>query len=282
MSVQFIIDSAADYTPQEAQERRITLLPMTIIFGKEVYLDRVELTVEQFYEKLIESDRLPTTCQIPPATFSDAFAQAVAQGDTVVAVTISSKLSGTYQSAALAAQDFPGKVFVVDSLNATLGERILIEYGLRLRDQGLEARVIAQELTEKREKIHLLALLDTLEYLKKGGRISPATALAGTLLSIKPVVTVENGEVAMAGKARGSRQGNNLLRQLIEKCGGVNFEMPYCLAYTGLSDYLLQKYIADSAELWQGRTDQLPIAAVGATVGTHVGPGAVAVAFFSA
>ncbi len=282
MSVQFIIDSAADYTPQEAQERRVTLLPMTIIFGKEVYLDRVELTVERFYEKLIESDRLPTTCQIPPATFSDAFAQAVAQGNTVVAVTISSKLSGTYQSAALAAQDFPGKVFVVDSLNATLGERILIEYGLRLRDQGLEAREIAQELTEKREKIHLLALLDTLEYLKKGGRISPATALAGTLLSIKPVVTVENGEVAMAGKARGSRQGNNLLRQLIEKCGGVNFEMPYCLAYTGLSDYLLQKYIADSAELWQGRTDQLPIAAVGATVGTHVGPGAVAVAFFSA
>ena len=282
MSVKFIIDSAADYTPQEAQERRMTLLPMTIIFGKEVYLDRVELTVEQFYEKLIESDRLPTTCQIPPASFSDAFAQAVAQGDTVVAVTISSKLSGTFQSAALAAQDFPGKVFVVDSLNATLGERILIEYGLRLRDQGLEAGQIAQELTEKREKIHLLALLDTLEYLKKGGRISPATALAGTLLSIKPVVTVENGEVAMAGKARGSRQGNNLLRQLIEKCGGVNFEMPYCLAYTGLSDYLLQKYIADSAELWQGRTDRLPIAAVGATVGTHVGPGAVAVAFFSA
>ena len=281
MSVQFIIDSAADYTLQEAQEQRITLLPMTIIFGKEVYLDRVELTVEQFYEKLIESDRLPTTCQIPPASFSDAFSQAVAQGDTVVAVTISSKLSGTYQSAALAAQDFPGKVFVVDSLNATLGERILIEYGLRLRDQGLEAGQIAQELTEKRKKIHLLALLDTLEYLKKGGRISPATALAGTLLSIKPVVTVENGEVAMAGKARGSRQGNNLLRQLIEKCGGVNFEMPYCLAYTGLSDYLLQKYIADSAELWQGRTDRLPIAAVGATVGTHVGPGAVAVAFFS-
>ncbi len=282
MSVQFIIDSAADYTLHEAQERWITLLPMTIIFGKEVYLDRVELTVEQFYEKLIESDRLPTTCQIPPASFSDAFSQAVAQGDTVVAVTISSKLSGTYQNAALAAQDFPGKVFVVDSLNATLGERILIEYGLRLRDQRLEAREIAQELTEKREKIHLLALLDTLEYLKKGGRISPATALAGTLLSIKPVVTVENGEVAMAGKARGSRQGNNLLRQLIEKCGGVNFEMPYCLAYTGLSDYLLQKYIADSAELWQGRTDRLPIAAVGATVGTHVGPGAVAVAFFSA
>ena len=119
MSVQFIIDSAADYTLHEAQERWITLLPMTIIFGKEVYLDRVELTVEQFYEKLIESDRLPTTCQIPPASFSDAFSQAVAQGDTVVAVTISSKLSGTYQNAALAAQDFPGKVFVVDSLNAT-------------------------------------------------------------------------------------------------------------------------------------------------------------------
>ncbi len=282
MAVQFLIDSSADYSPQEAAERGMTMLPMTILFGKEVYIDRVDLTVEQFYEKLIESDALPTTCQIPPVAFSDAFTQAVSKGDTVVAVTLSSKLSGTYQSAVLAAQDFPGKVFVVDSLNATLGERVLIEYGLRLRDQGLSAPEIARELEETRGHIRLLALLDTLEYLKKGGRISPATALAGTLLSIKPVVAVENGEVVMVGKARGSRQGNNLLRQLIEKCGGVNFQMPYCLAYSGLSDHLLQKYIADSAELWRGQVDRLPITTVGATVGTHVGPGAIAVAFFAA
>ena len=282
MAVQFLIDSSADYSPQEAAERGMTMLPMTILFGKEVYIDRVDLTVEQFYEKLIESDALPTTCQIPPVAFSDAFAQAASQGDTVVAVALSSKLSGTYQSAVLAAQDFPGKVFVVDSLNATLGERVLIEYGLRLRDQGLSAPEIARELEETRGHIRLLALLDTLEYLKKGGRISPATALAGTLLSIKPVVAVENGEVVMVGKARGSRQGNNLLRQLIEKCGGVNFQMPYCLAYSGLSDHLLQKYIDDSAELWRGQVDRLPITTVGATVGTHVGPGAIAVAFFAA
>lgn len=125
-----------------------------------------------------------------------------------------------------------------------------------------------------------MALLDTLEYLKKGGRISSAVALAGSLLSIKPVVAVEAGEVAMVGKARGSRQGNNLLRQLVEKCGGINFEKPFCLAYSGLTDALLRKYIADSAELWEGKADLLPIATVGCTIGTHVGPGAVAVAFF--
>ena len=201
-------------------------------------------------------------------------------GEQVVAVVLSAKLSGTYQSACIAAEEFPGKVFVVDSANATIGELVLVERAVELMDQGLEAAAIADRLEREREDIRLVGLLDTLEYLKKGGRVSASVAMVGGLLSIKPVVAVQEGEVVMLGKARGSKNGNNLLIQEIQKNGGVDFGRPYRLGYAGLNDSLLQKYIADSAALWEGHTDALPICTVGGTIGTHVGPGAVAVAFF--
>lgn len=281
MAVHFIVDSASDITPEEANSMGVTLLPLKVVFGDKEYADKYDMTHTQFYEKLIESDVLPTTCQIPPADFESAYEPLLAAGHDIVVVTLSSKLSGTYQSAVIAAADHPGRIFVVDSLSVCIGERILLEYGLPLAKQGLSAEEIFHTLTEQTGKICLLGLLDTLEYLKKGGRISAATALAGSLLSIKPVVTVENGEISMAGKARGSKQGNNLLRQLVEKAGGIDFSRPYCLAYSGLSDALLQKYIADSSDLWQTHTDHLPISTVGCVIGTHIGPGAIAVAFFA-
>lgn len=280
MAVKFIIDSASDIQPNEAAQMGMIHLAQKVIFGENEYEDAVSLTHSEFYEKLIESDTLPKTCQIAPSEFQAAYEKVVADGDTAVVVTMSSKLSGTYQSACIAAEEFEGKIFVVDSLNATIGERILIHRGAQLRDQGLSAGEIAAKLDEEKSEIRVLGLLDTLEYLKKGGRISSATALAGSLLSIKPVVAVEDGLVVMAGKARGSKQGNNLLRELVNKRGGVNFEKPFYLAYSGLSDVLLNKYINDSAELWQGHTDHLPVTTIGCAIGTHVGPGAVAVAFF--
>lgn len=280
MAIHFIIDSASDILPSEASAMGVIHLPLKVVFGQAEYADSITLSHREFYEKLVESDELPTTCQIPPVEFSEALSKVMKDGDSAVIVTLSGKFSGTYQSAVIAAQDYPGRVFVVDSKNASLGERILIQRGLALRDQGLSAQEIAQTLDAEREKIRLLALLDTLEYLKKGGRISAATALAGSLLSIKPVIAIEDGAVAMVGKARGSRQGNNLLRELVLKCGGINFDKPVCLAYSGLSDAMLQKYIADCSDLWQGHTQQLPIATVGCTIGTHVGPGVIAVAFF--
>ena len=281
MAVRFIVDSAADIKPEQAKELGIIHIPLKVLFGETEYRDAVDLTHEDFYEKLIESDVLPTTSQVTPGEFADVYEEVVAAGDTAVVITLSSKLSGTCQSAMIAAQDYEGKVFVVDSEHVSLSERILVLRGLELATQGLEAKEIAKQLDEEKKQIRLLALLDTLEYLKKGGRISSAVALAGGLLNIKPVITVENGVVGMVGKARGSKQGNNLLRELVERSGGVNFNKPYCLAYSGLTDILLQKYIKDSSELWENSTDKLPVATVGCTIGTHVGPGAVAVAFFA-
>ena len=280
MSVRIIVDSTTDLPEQTA--RRVTVVPLTIHFGEQQHVSGVDIDARKFYEMLVEGDVLPTTSQPTPYAFTQVFQEAVDAGDTVVCITVSSKLSGTYQSACIAAADFPGKVFVVDSLTVAIGGGILTEYALSLTDKGMDAEEIAWKLMQKREKVRLLALLDTLEYLKKGGRISSAVAFAGGLLNIKPVIAVADGEVKMLGKARGSKQGNNLLVQEIDKAGGVDFEKPLLLGYTGLSDALLQKYIVDSAALWQGKVEQLPVSIVGSVVGTHAGPGAVAVAFFAA
>ena len=280
MAVRFIIDSAADIIPAEANALGLVHLPLKVIFGEKEYSDSVDLTHNEFYEKLIESDEFPTTSQINPAVFMSAYQKIVDGGDTAVVITLSGKLSGTYQSAMIALDGFEDKVFVVDSESVCVGERILIQLGLRLRDQGLSAAEIAAELDMQKKHIRVLALLDTLEYLKKGGRISSAVAFAGNLLSIKPVIAIENGEVSLVGKARGSKKGNNLLRELITNCGGINFDKPFALAYSGLSDRLLQKYIEDSSEIWSSHAETLPISTVGCTIGTHAGPGAVAVAFF--
>ena len=278
MKIRVITDSAADL-PQPCRPE-ITVLPMAVTFGEEQFLDGVDLTHRQFYEKLIEGDALPTTSQINPTQFEEAFRRAVDEGEDVVAVVLSSKLSGTCQSARIAAEEFSGRVFVVDSENATIGQQILVRRALDLLDQGLDAAAIAGELEREKKDIRLVALLDTLEYLKRGGRISPSVALVGGLLSVKPVIAVEHGEVVMLGKARGSKNGSNLLVQEIRKTNGVDFDRPYLLGYTGLEDSLLQKYIADSAALWAEHTNALPIGTIGGTIGTHVGPGAVAVAFF--
>lgn len=278
MNIRIVTDSASDL-PQPWPEG-VSVLPMTVSFGDRQYQDGVDLTHRQFYELLIEGDSLPTTSQIAPGQFEDAFAQAIDQGETVICITLSSKLSGTYQSACIAAAEFPGKVFVVDSLNVTIAEALLVRRAVALVEQGMGAEEIARQLERERGEIRIVALLDTLEYLKRGGRLSASAALVGGLLSIKPVVTVEDGEVKVIGKARGSKNGNNLLMEESQKDGGVDFSRPHSLGYTGLSDELLRKYMEDSRPLWEKYVPSLPVCTIGGTIGTHVGPGAIAVAFF--
>ena len=280
--IKILVDSASDLEQQDASELGVTVLPLQIRFGSEEYLDGVSLTHREFFEKLIETDELPQTSQINEYRFDEVFASLTADGSDVIAITLSSKLSGTHASAVKAAKKYAGKVIVVDSLNACIGERILLEYAVRLVGEGkLTAAQIAAELEEKKGKIQLLAVLDTLKYLRKGGRISSVTAIAGEMLSIKPVISVVRGEVKLVGKAMGSKKGNNLLTQLVRDCGGIDFTMPYVLGYSGLSDAFLQKYIRDSESLWKGYTDHVPYHMIGSTIVTHVGPGAIAVAFFA-
>lgn len=278
MNIRIIVDSTADVSA--AIQSRLTVVPLTVHFGAEEYIDGVTITRKEFYEKLIESDVLPSTSQATPAAFESVFAEVTANGESAVALTISSKLSGTYQSAMIAAQEYPQNIHVVDSLSAATGIGILAELALQLADSGMAAADIAARLAEERENVCLIALLDTLEYLKRGGRISKTAAFAGGILSIKPVISLRDGEVAMLGKARGSKQGNNLLLKEIEAAGGVDYAKPVLLGYSGLSDVLLQKYIEDSAFLWEGRLPKLQIAQVGSVIGTHAGPGAIVATFF--
>ena len=279
MKVRIITDSTADLVP--VLKERIATVPLSIVFGDEQYVDGVTIDHTRFYEKLVESDMLPTTSQPTPAAFAKAYQAAVDAGEEAVVLTVSSELSGTYQSAMIAAEDFPGKVYVVDTKSVALGSAILAELALQLADSGLDAASIAQRLTQEREHIRLIAMLDTLEYLKRGGRISKTAAFAGGLLSIKPVIGLQDGKIEILGKARGSKQGNNMLVKEIESSGGVDFSKPLLLGYTGMSDVLLRKYIEDSAYIWQEYKSELPVTIVGSVVGTHAGPGAVAVAFFA-
>ena len=236
---------------------------------------------EEFFEKLVESEELPTTSQVTPIVYEEKYEEVKQAGDTAVVITLSSKLSGCYQSANIALDGYEDIITVVDSNNVCIGQQILTMLAVQLRDAGKGAKEIAEELEQQKGRIRLIALLDTLEYLKKGGRISGAAAAVGAVLSIKPVIAIEDGEVVVLGKARGSKNGNNMIKQLIQKEGGINFDMPYTLAYSGLSDDLLKKYIKDSAELYEGHADELPISTIGCAIGTHVGPGAIAAAFFA-
>ena len=277
MNVRIIIDSSVDIAERFRQD--VKIVPLTIHFGEEELIDGVTIDKQRFYERLVECDELPRTSQANPTAFQKVFEEVTQAGEEAVVITLSSELSGTFQSACLAVQDYDN-IYVVDSKNAAIGSGILTEYAIACAKKGMSAREIAEELERKKEDVCLIALLDTLEYLKKGGRISKTVAFAGGVLNIKPVVTIQDGKVEVIGKARGSRQGNNLLVEKIQESVGINFNMPILLCYTGLSDALLKKYIEDSRDLWQEQAESLDSTLVCSVIGTHVGPGVVAAAFF--
>ncbi len=280
MSVRIIVGSTSDITREQAEKLKIDIMPLKTIFGEEEFLDGVNLSHREFYEKLIESDMHPTTSQIPPYEYEEMFGKVKEAGDTAVCITISAKLSGCYQSANVALEGYEDIIHLVDSETVAIGEWLLIEHAVKLRDAGLTAGEIAEALELEKKKIRVIALLDTLEYLKKGGRISVTAAMAGGLLSIKPVITVEDGLLVTIGKARGSKNGQNLLREYTKKMH-IDYSRPGVLAYTGLSDMLLKKYVEDSKEIYEPFGYELPVHILGSAIGTHAGPGAIAVAFFS-
>ena len=277
MKTRIIVDSTADLMPE--YKSRVSVVPLTVHFGEEEYIDGVTIDHKTFYEKLIESDVLPSTSQATPDAFMKEFNKAKEAGEAAVVITLASKFSGTYQSAMIAAAEYED-IYVVDSSSAAMGSGILVELAFRMLDEGKNAEQIAKALEEEKKKIVIVALVDTLEYLKKGGRISKAVAFAGGMLNIKPVLSVIDGEINMLGKARGSKMGNNLLVQEIDKAGGIDFCKPVLLGYSGISDALLKKYIEDSRHIWEGNLNEVRYTTVGSVIGTHAGPGAVVVAFF--
>ena len=279
MAVKFIIDSASDVLPGECKKLDVVHVPLTVRFGDKEFADAVDLSHKKFYKMLTSGkEEHPTTSQVTPAAWAEAMEEVTKDGDTAVVITLSSKLSGTYQSACIAAEDFEGKVFVVDSMTATIGERLLLQYGIRLAAEGLDAAAIAAKLDAVKDKVRIYARLDTLEYLRKGGRISSTTAVVGTMLNIKPIIAVRDGLVENVAKARGPKAADKQLRELVAKSGGIDFSKPLCAAWSGLEDDNLKTFLADSSDMLCGT--EVPVATVGCVIGAHVGPGAVALAYF--
>lgn len=193
---------------------------------------------------------------------------------------MSSKVTGGYNSANMAAAEFDEDIYIVDSRSGSIGEKILIMYALELAKTIDDPKVIAEKLEEKRDKVGIFYLLDSLEHLRRGGRIGRASSIAASMLSLKPILCLEGGEVDCVGKARGFRKGNALLYDIISKRGEIDQDMPYMLAYSGEAISILNQYKKKYCDLFDKDPEEIPLVQMGTTVGTHMGPDAIGVAFF--
>ena len=283
MSVRIIVDSASDMRVAYAAKRGMDFAPLKTILAGEEYRDGIDITPDTFYDKLRANKELARTSQVNVGEFAALFEAAVKAGDEVVVITISSGLSGTYQSARIAAAEYEGKVFVVDSLSATSGEQVLAEHALKLRDEGKTAAEIFAELNDLRHRTKLLLRVETLEYLKRGGRVSKTAAFVGGMLHFMPVLTLNaEGKLETLGKARGVRLSHKMVNDAIKQAGGIDFSYPVVITYAGdLGDGTVSAYLADSKDVYGENAEKVIIGQLGCVIGTHTGPGAIVVSFVS-
>ena len=271
--VRIVTDSAADFSPAELEQKNIICIPLKVLFGGEEYEENINLSKDQFYEKLLAFEGFPKTSQAAPAVLAGLFEESKAEGDEIIYFTLSSALSGTWQSAMFIKEDMGyDKAFVVDSRNATGGQRMLVEHAVRLRDQGKCAADIVAEVEALRERIVLYACINTLEYLYRGGRISHLSYALGTLAQIKPIIHVDHaGRVDIPAKAMGMRKGmEHLCKQADAKTPDP--EYPLYVMYTN------DRSVAETLAVRLAEHGQAVhpdnIIQVGAAIGSHIGPAA--------
>lgn len=272
MGIRIITDSTSDISREQAKQLDITLVPLKVIFNDREYKEGIEITIEGFYEKLVQAERLPTTSQPSPDDFIGYFNEAREAGDSVIVMLISGKLSGTVQSALIAKEmaDYQD-IHIIDTNNAITGLRILVEHAVKLRREGRTAAEIVDAIHKLRDKIVLLGMVDTLEFLHKGGRLSKSSAILGTLLKFKPIITLKDGVIGVVGKERGVNKGIARILEIADEYGEIDRNYPVNLGYTAedskcvmLRDKLAEKYGLDGMRMFP----------MGCVVGTHVGPGA--------
>ena len=278
MSIRIITDSAADFSPAELERLRITCVPMQVVFGEDSNTDGQTLTPEIFWQRLTAGEN-PKTSQPSPDAFLSVFEEAKAAGDEVICITIAAVLSGTLQSAMIAREmaDY-ASIHVIDSLKAAVAQKMLVLHACRLRDEGqLTAAQIAQALSDLRPRIRLFACLDTLEYLARGGRITKAAASLGTMVRFKPLVTLsEDGHVELAGKGIGMHRATDAVIRLVEGCE-IDRSFPVIPIYSQTPDNCLAFVRKLNAAGIACEEDG--IMPIGATISTHIGPGAFGLVF---
>lgn len=277
MKTRIIIDSTANLMP--CHREQAIVVPLNVRFGEEEYIDGVTITNEEFYKKLEQSEQLPTTSQPSPESFREVYQEVTDRGEEALVITVSSKLSGTCQSANIAAADFDN-IYVVDCDQVAVGSGVITEYAFQLLEEGKSAREIKEILDEEKKNVYIIAMVDTLKYLKMGGRISGVVAFAGELLNIKPIVEVYDGVIRQIAKARGAKMGNRVLLDEINKVGSVDFTKPVLFGYSGQTDDGVQQFFESTKEFWEAGNVPNRTVLMGSVIGTHAGPGIVAIAFF--
>ncbi len=277
--IRILTDSAADLTAGEAAAiPGLHIVPLNVLFEDgETIRDGIDMTRADFYDRLQKADKLPRTSQPSPEAFMEVFKEAKAAGDEVVVILISSKLSGTFQCAKMAAEECEfNDAYFVDSDTASPGEYILIREAVRLRDEGVSAAEIAAALDLLKKRIRILAVVDSLKHLHKGGRLPAAVALVGGALGIKPVLSVYDGAVHLADKARGRPGAYVALFKQMDKMGGVDTRYDFVMVYSSDKQVLgpIQHYVRNNLKLEGGHFSQ-----IGSVIGTHIGPSAAGIAF---
>lgn len=277
MAIRFLTDSTADILPEEAARRDIDVVPLKVLFGETAYRDGVDLGHAAFYQMLGEAENLPTTSQPNPEDFMPFFEKARADGDQLICLLLSAGLSGTCQSAVIARDlcEYDG-IYVIDSTQTVVGLRALIDLGCRLRDEGMDAPSIVAELERAKSKIRLLAVVDTLEYLHKGGRMSAATKVVGSLLKVKPIIDLKEGVLSMVGKGVGTKGSLAALLKLAGEELNRDARLPVYYGYSAEDD-LCRQLMTQAEELYGPHPHQCH--SVGAVIGTHVGPGAAVIVY---
>ena len=277
--IRILTDSASDILPAEAEQLGVTVIPLNVTLEDGTVLrDGVDMTPTEYYGVMAQCRKLPTTSQPSPELFETFFLEAAATGDEVIGIFLSHELSGTYQCAKLAA-DMANvdNVLFVDSESVCLGESLLVRLAVHLRDSGKTAGQISAALEHAKEHLHLVAAIDDLKYLRKGGRLPAAVAVAGGMLVIKPLISIKEGKVAMAGKARGLPGAYVALFKKIEELGGINPAFAALAGYTVSTREVapIQNYLSENLQVEEPLVRQ-----IGCVIGTHAGPGAFGIAFF--
>ena len=279
--ITIITDSGSDIPQEEAKRLGIKVIPIITLFGNTEYRDGIDISYDEFYSRLENNHEFAKTTQVNPITYQEVFEEELDKGNEIICITIGSKLSGCFQSANIAKNSLnTDKISIVDSNSVCVGQRNLVYLAIGCLNKGMNRIEVVNFLESKKNDLVVLATVDTLEYLQKGGRISKTIAIIGGLLSIKPVIELQSGVIKLIGKARGYKNAHNMVSKVVEKYNGIDFSLPYSTAYSGNNRALLDKYLESNKELYKENTTSVPVYRIGAAIGTHCGPGTITLSFF--
>lgn len=276
MAIKIIVDSTCDIDMSMREELRIDILPLTVHFGDEEFHDGIDITKPEFFKKMRSASKSPTTSQVTPQSFEKLFKEYAAQGHDIIVITIASLLSGTYQSAHIAKMTLGNDdIFLVDSETTTMGLAWLVHQAIAMRENGDDAQTIVDKIESLKKKVIIYAMIEDLEYLKKGGRLSTVGATVGTILNLKPIIQIKHGVITVVQKTRGNVKAHKWILNRVEE-DGVDITRPVFFGHTDALDKLEPFMKTSTKKL---NPSSVELTEIGIAIGAHGGPGCVGIGF---